>query len=84
VLFLAHDDLEALQDDTLVMPEHRGHGLGMQLKLATLDVLQRDHPQRRALHTWTDRENHAMYRTNKAFGYRPVEVLHEMQREDAT
>ena len=84
MLYLAHDDHEASQDDTLVMPEHRGHRLGLRLKLATLEILQRDHPDRRRLHTWTDPGNHAMYRTNEAFGYRPVEVLHEMQREDAS
>ena len=84
VLFLAHDDHEVLQDDTLVMPEHRGHRLGLRLKLATLEILRRDHPDRRRLHTWTDPDNRAMYRTNEAFGYRPVEVLHEMQREDAS
>ena len=84
VLFLAHDDHEVRQDDTLVMPEHRGHRLGLRLKLATLEILQRDHPDRRRLHTWTDPDNRAMYRTNEAFGYRPAEVLHEMQREDAS
>ncbi|GAA2155817.1 GNAT family N-acetyltransferase [Nocardioides koreensis] len=82
VVFLAHDDHEALQDDTLVMPDHRGHRLGLRLKLATLEVLGREHPDRRMLHTWSDRENHAMYRTNVAIGYRRAEVLHEMQRED--
>jgi GNAT superfamily N-acetyltransferase len=82
VLFLARDDHEAIQDDTLVMPDHRGHRLGLRLKLATLDVLRIEHPDRRMLHTWTDRDNHAMYRTNAAFGYRRAEVMHEMQRED--
>lgn len=81
-VFLAHDDQEALQDDTLVMPEHRGHGLGMRLKLATLDVLHAEHPERRTLHTYTDPANLAMYRTNARFGYRPVERMHEMQRQD--
>lgn len=82
MVYLARDDDEVLQDDTLVMPEHRGRRLGTLLKLATLEIVQRDHPDRRALHTWTDPENKAMYRTNEAFGYRAVERLHEMQRED--
>jgi len=82
LVFLAHGSDQALQDDTLVMPDHRGHRLGTTLKLATLDVLLRDYPERRSLHTWTDPDNHAMYRTNTDFGYRPVEVMHEMQRKD--
>jgi GNAT superfamily N-acetyltransferase len=82
VLFLPRDDHEVLQDDTLVMPAHRGRGLGLRLKRATLDVVAREHPDRVALHTWTDPANDAMWRTNAAFGYTPVEVLHEMQRRD--
>ena len=82
IVFCAHGELDALQDDTLVMPAHRGHGLGRVLKLATLDVLAREHPERRALHTWTDPENHPMRRTNEAFGYRPAELLRQVQRED--
>lgn len=82
VLFLAHDDHEALQDDTLVMPDHRGRGLGTLLKLATLAVLQREHTDRRALHTWTAPENHAMYAINVAFGYVAAERMHEVQRTD--
>ena len=82
VLYLPHDEAHVLQDDTLVMPEHRGHRLGTILKLATLDVVRRDHPERVAIHTWTDPENHAMYRTNLGFGYTPAERMYEMQRKD--
>ena len=82
VLYLPRDGREVLQDDTLVMPADRGHGLGLQLKLATLAAVARDHPLRRSLHTWTAPGNAPMWRTNAAFGYSPVEVLHEMQRED--
>jgi GNAT superfamily N-acetyltransferase len=81
VLYLPHDEEFALQDDTLVMPDHRGHRLGLLLKLGTLDIVQRNHPARTPLHTWTSPDNHAMHRTNLAFGYRPVEQLHEMQRK---
>jgi GNAT superfamily N-acetyltransferase len=79
-LYLPHDDDQVLQDDTLVMPEHRGHRLGLLLKSATLEVVQRDHPGRVLLHTWTSPDNHAMHVTNLTFGFRPVERLHEMQR----
>src|SRR3546814_18633173 len=71
----------AMQDDTLVMPEHRGRRLGTRLKLATLQVLTRNHPERRALHTWTEPENHAMYRTNTDFGYVARERMYEVQRK---
>ncbi len=79
-VLLEHRSTAALQDDTLVMPAVRGRRLGLALKLATLDLVERHHPDRTTLHTWTAPDNHAMHRTNLAFGYRPVEVLHEMQR----
>lgn len=82
VVFLAHGRDQVIQDDTLVMPEHRGHRLGLALKLATYAVVAAGHPDRATLHTWTDPENHAMYATNTAFGYRPVERLHEVQVKD--
>jgi GNAT superfamily N-acetyltransferase len=79
LVYLPHGTTEGIQDDTLVMPGHRGHRLGTALKLATLDVIRRDHPGCVALHTWTAVENHAMQRTNRDFGYRPVERMHDMQ-----
>ena len=36
------------------------------------------------MHTWTDPENHAMYRTNVGFGFTVAERLHEMQRKDGS
>jgi GNAT superfamily N-acetyltransferase len=82
LVFLDRSDDVALQDDTLVMPEHRGRGLGMQLKQATRAVVEAEHPGRTVLHTWTDPTNAAMYRTNIAFGFAPVELEHQVQRVD--
>lgn len=82
-LYLPHGEDYVIQDDTLVMPDHRGHRLGTALKLATLEILLRDHPERSRIHTWTDPENLAMYRTNTALGFRVAERMHEMQRKDA-
>jgi RimJ/RimL family protein N-acetyltransferase len=62
------------------MSSHRGHRLGTAMKLATLEVIRRDHPERTAMHTWTAVDNAPMQRVNRAFGYRPVERMHEMQR----
>lgn len=79
MLLLPVGDDRVMQDDTLVMPEHRGQGLGTRLKLATLDVLNREHPERRVVHTWTAPENDAMQRVNAAFGYRRRERMYEME-----
>lgn len=79
-MLLEHRSTVAVQDDTLVMPEARGHRLGLALKLATLGVVEREHPGRASIHTWTAPDNHAMLRTNLALGFVAVEVLHEMQR----
>lgn len=82
LVYVPHGAGHALQDDTLVMPEHRGHHLGLALKRATLSVLQREHPGLAALHTWTAPGNHAMQQTNRRFGYHPVGRLHEVQLVD--
>jgi GNAT superfamily N-acetyltransferase len=79
VMHLAHDADYVVQDDTLVMPEHRGHGLGMALKVANLRILA-DHPERRVVHTWNAVENTFMQRINKRVGFRPVERELEVQR----
>ena len=71
---------EALQDDTLVMPEHRGHRLGLRLKLANLEILESEYPGRTAIHTWSAIDNAAMQRTNRTFGYVPVEFEHVLQK----
>lgn len=82
LVFLPLGTDQALQDDTLVMPEHRGLRLGLALKLATYAVISAEHPERTSLHTWTDPDNHAMQATNAAFGYRPVERMYEVQVKD--
>lgn len=82
VIFLAHGSDEAIQDDTFVKSAHRGHKLGLALKVATLAAVQRDHPERTSIHTWTDPSNDVMQRINKQFGFRKIELMHEVQRTD--
>ncbi len=36
-------------------------------------------PGSRWLHTWTEQGNAPMQRTNRAFGFRKVETMHEVQ-----
>jgi GNAT superfamily N-acetyltransferase len=82
LVYLPRGSDQALQDDTLVMPEHRGHRLGLALKLETYAVIAAEHPERTTLHTWTAPDNYAMHATNTSFGYRPVERMHEVQVTD--
>ena len=69
-VYLAHGVDYVQQDDTLVMPEHRGHRLGTLLKCATLEIVQREHPERVVIHTDTALDNPAMQATNRDFGFR--------------
>ena len=58
------------QENTLVMPEHRGHRLGLALKVATHRQLQRRAPQLRSLVTWNSHVNPWMIEINEKLGYR--------------
>lgn len=82
LVHLPHDRDYVVQDDTLVMPEHRGHGLGMVLKATVLRILAAEHAERRLIHTWNAVENAPMQRISRALGFRPVELELEMQRKD--
>lgn len=60
------------QYDTLVLREHRGHGLGMLLKLANLEFLQQEHPGYPSVLTWNADENRHMLAVNEALGFEPI------------
>lgn len=57
------------QEDTLVMPEHRGHRLGTLLKISNLVQLQRDLPGHPAITTFNAEENRPMLDVNEAVGF---------------
>ncbi len=82
LVHLAHGADYVVQDDTLVMPDHRGHGLGLALKAAVLRNLASEHPERRVIHTWNAVDNAPMQRINRTLGFHPVEWEVEMQRKD--
>ncbi|MFE1169794.1 GNAT family N-acetyltransferase [Nocardiopsis sp. NPDC058789] len=71
------------QEDTLVAGAHRGHRLGLALKLHNLERLVRDHPDRRAVRTWNAVGNGYMRDINRALGFRVEERYLELERADA-
>lgn len=75
-----HDPLNAFQWGTLVRPEHRGHRLGMAVKVANQRLFQ-SRPQRATrLRTWNAEVNAHMIAVNEALGFWPVERLGEFQK----
>lgn len=62
----------ARQGDTIVMPEHRGHRLGLAMKLQTHTSLPKIVPAVRRIDTWNSHVNDSMIAINEALGYRPV------------
>jgi GNAT superfamily N-acetyltransferase len=61
----------AFQEDTVVIAGHRGHRLGMRLKIANLRLLVQRWPDVRRIHTWNADENDHMRSINIALGFRP-------------
>ncbi|MCU1508067.1 MAG: family N-acetyltransferase [Glaciihabitans sp.] len=59
------------QESTLVLREHRGHRLGMLLKVANFDHLQRVRPGHPSIYTFNAEENRFMLSVNEAVGFVP-------------
>ncbi len=70
----------AFQHDTLVLREHRGHGLGLALKVANLRALADAVPEVGTVRTWNAAENEHMLAVNAAMGFRPSGWLRTWQR----
>jgi hypothetical protein len=68
-----------MQGATLVVRGHRGHCLGMALKVANLRAVQERVPQLSILHSWNAEENAQMAAINIELGFRPVEEVADMQ-----
>ncbi|MCL8252026.1 GNAT family N-acetyltransferase [Aeromicrobium fastidiosum] len=65
-------DAVAVQEDTLVVSDHRGRRLGMRLKRANADQLVAAFPAVEAVVTWNAEENRPMLDVNEQLGFREV------------
>jgi GNAT superfamily N-acetyltransferase len=84
-LALPHDHpLEAWQWATLVLREHRGHRLGLAVKLANLDYLATSVPGVRVVTTGNARENVPMITLNDMLGFEVVADGTFWQKERVT
>lgn len=59
----------AIQSDTLVLKEHRGHRLGLAVKLANVRALQDELPAVTTVRTWNAESNTHMLAVNQAMGF---------------
>jgi GNAT superfamily N-acetyltransferase len=67
------------QWDTIVHADHRGHRLGLLLKLANLAELRRQLPDVRYLNTWNSDDNAHMVAVNELLGFQSMEGWSEWQ-----
>ncbi|MFJ6535387.1 GNAT family N-acetyltransferase [Paenarthrobacter sp. NPDC091711] len=68
------------QEDTLVAPGHRGHRLGMLVKIANLRRVQTLWPDATSVMTWNANENRHMLAINIALGFKPSGFDGEWQK----
>jgi RimJ/RimL family protein N-acetyltransferase len=84
VLAVPRDDSDnVMQWATLVRADHRGHRLGLAVKVANLRALQAAHPERKRIWTQNSEDNEHMVSINEKLGFKPVEVVLEFQRKAA-
>ena len=76
-----HEPGRAYQWGTLVHPAHRGHRLGVAVKVANLRLLQAERPDIARVTTYNAEVNHHMVGVNEAMGFRPVARLGDFQKK---
>lgn len=69
----ANDPGMVFQWGTLVLPEHRGHRLGMAVKVANLERLADIEPERTSVQTMNDEQNPWMVKINHNLGFKIIE-----------
>ena len=71
----------AAQEDTVVLPAHRGHRLGLLVKIEMLDVLARQAPQVRHVITGNAGQNEHMIAINEQLGYKISSITRTWELE---
>lgn len=74
------DPTHAGQGDTAVHRDHRGHRLGMLLKIEMMRWLAETEPQITDLTTWNHADNRYMIDVNEAIGYRLSRIFATYER----
>lgn len=77
----ADDPTACFQFGTLVRTDHRGHRLGLAVKVANHRTLQADGVPAAEVATWNAAVNGPMIAINEQLGFRPVGRLAEMQKQ---
>jgi hypothetical protein len=80
VLTTGSPDL-VFQRGTLVLPEHRGHRLGLAVKVANLRALAARDPGRRAMVTQNAEANPWMVSINEALGFEVIEESLDLKKD---
>jgi GNAT superfamily N-acetyltransferase len=70
----------AFQQDTLVLREHRGHGLGLRMKAAGTLALMDGSPTTGSVRTWNADDNAPMLAVNTALGFVHDGMMREWQK----
>ena len=81
IVVTVHESERAYQWGTLVRPDHRGHRLGLAVKVANLRLLQETQPQITTVVTFNADVNAPMVAVNEQLGFRPVQWLGEAAEE---
>lgn len=79
-----HRPQRADQYDTIVVPAHRGYGLGLAMKARMLLDLRAEEPQVESVQTWQATDDEPMLRVNLDLGFRPAHRWHEYEATVAT
>lgn len=81
LVFPEADPDDVFQWDTLVLREHRGHGLGLSLKVHAVDSSRDLLEGRKFIHTYNAASNGPMIAVNEQLGFRLVAYCGEYIRE---